>query len=169
MKLLTAKISDNNTVLPYDSNLNAMRTELDAAIKSLSILAAEEAETIRTLQSEITAWDGRWDKCRLYLEQDDLSGSSIENISELQIIALHNIESAQELLTEAKDRKTAFDNQHKEALLSLSKLNSMEARQALLSASPTGKTKSYIDSEEYRAIRTTIATVQGFISLRSKD
>lgn len=161
-------MSTDSLVVPYDANLNKMRADLQASLDNLKELSFAEEMSIKEFTDEIKLWDARWDKCRLYLEQEHLSVETMENISELQIIALRNLETAQESLQEAQERKVALDKQSQEASLSLSKLNSMEARQALLTTGPNGRIKSYEDTEEYRSIRKTLATVQGFISLRDK-
>lgn len=157
-----------HNVVRRDENLHSMRSELENAVAELSTLLQKDNSSLQEINDEIRQWDSRWDKCRIYLEQDGLSVSTMEAIADLQIIALRNLESAQELNKETVERRDSIKKQISEAEASIKKLNSMEAHQMLLTAHRMDSPAAYQESEEFRAIRQKIATVKGFISLREK-
>lgn len=156
------------TVVERDKNLIAMRSELQTVVADLKKLVSADTASLTEVRQEITAWDIRWDKCRLYLEQDELSVSTMATVADLQIIALRNLEAAQETETETLKRLDTIRKQIDEAENSIKKLNSMEAYQMLRSAHTKGVNGHDQDAEEFRVIRQKIATVKGFISLREK-
>lgn len=162
------KAIQTHNVVRRDENLHSMRSELQAAVSELTSLLEKDDFALQEVNDEIIQWDSRWDKCRLYLEQDELSVSTMEAISNLQIIALRNLESAQELQKETVAHRNSIKNQISEAEVSIKKLNSIEAHQMLLTAHRMDSPGTYEELAEFRAIRQKIATVQGFISLREQ-
>lgn len=163
-----SKNSSLRTVVDRDENLHSMRAELQTVVSDLNKLLDTDTTSLTETRKEVSEWDTRWDKCRLYLEQDDLSVSAMETVADLQIIALRNLEAAREIESDIAKRINTIREQIFEAEASIKKLNSMEAHQMLLSAHRMDSPGAYQDVEEFRAIRQKIATVKGFISLREK-